>query len=148
MLCQNQITHVFHKLLKGSRYVHQSLNLYRPRWGRLGVLPSDSNHWQGPGAIDPFLPTTCPLPTEISLPVVWQNTAAFSASLGLDCLYGCDANLLYIKRFLWLPKVSIIPPVASAGVWPLVTPSLQLYLLYSSSQPEGHLCCGQVDESD
>ena len=122
MLCQNQITHMFHKLLKGSRYVYQSLNLYRPRWVRLDVFTSDSSHWQGPGAIEPFLPTTCALPTEIPLPARWQNTAALSASLGLDCLYGCDAYLLRI------PKVSIIPPVVSAGGWLLVTSSLQLYL--------------------
>ena len=51
-----------------------------------------------------------------------------SASLGLDCLYGCYANLLYLKLFLWLSKVSFIPPVASAGGWPLMTPSVQLYL--------------------
>ena len=121
---------MFHKLLKGSRYVNQSLNLYRPRWVRLDVFTSDSSHWQGPGAIEPFLPTTCALPTEIPLPARWQNTAALSASLGLDCLYGCDAYLLHLKLFLWLriPKVSIIPPVASAGGWLLVTPSVQLYL--------------------
>ena len=74
---------MFHKLLKGSRYVYQSLNLYRPRWVRLDVFTSDSSHWQGPGAIEPFLPTTCPLPTEIPLPAGWQNTAALSASLDL-----------------------------------------------------------------
>ena len=49
-----------------------------------------------------------------------------STSLGLD-LYGCDAYLLHLKQFLWLriPKVSIIPPVASAGGWLLVTSSPQ-----------------------
>ena len=121
---------MFHKLLKGSRYVHQPLYLYRPRWVRLGVSPSDSSHWQGPGAIEPCLPTTCALPTEIPLPAGWQNTAALSTSLGLDCLYGCDAYLLHLKLFLWLriPKVSIIPPVSSAGGWLLVTSSPQLYL--------------------
>ena len=137
MLCQNKIKHLFHKLLKGSRHIHQPLNLYRPRWVHLGVLPSGSSHWQGPGAIEPFLPTTHPLPTGIPLPAEWQNTAALSASLGLDCLYGCDANLPYLKLFIWLPKVSIIPPVASAGGWPLVTPSIQLYLLALQFIPAG-----------
>ena len=65
MLCQNQITHLSHKLLKGSRHVHQPLNLYRRGWVCLGVLPSDSSHWQGPCAIEPFLPKICSPPTEI-----------------------------------------------------------------------------------
>ena len=90
------------KCLKVAGTFTSPCTLYRPRWVCLGVLPSDSSHWQGPGAIEPCLPTTCALPTEIPLPAGWQNTAALSTSLGLDCLYGCDAYLLHLKLFLWL----------------------------------------------
>ena len=135
---------MFHKLLKGSRYVYQSLNLYRPRWVRLDVFTSDNSHWQGPGAIEPFLPTTCPLPTEIPLPAGWQNTAALSALLDLIACMDVMRIFSTSSYFLWLPKVSIIPPVASAGRWPLVTLLSSTVSACSTVSPSQRATCAVV----